>query len=71
MNDENHVPTEQLLFGLFAGPQGMRIQSPMPPRQLLDLLLTVTEQVREAAYAQAAAPSPIAVVGAVPGLRRG
>lgn len=48
------VPTEQLMFGLFAGPKGIRIQSPLPPRELLNVLVGIVEQVRERAFIEAA-----------------
>lgn len=65
-NQNGTVPQEQLLLGIFAGPQGMRIQSPMPPRELLTMLLGIVEQVREKVYVDAAkADARIAVVPAM------
>lgn len=68
VNDPNQppVPQEKLLMGVFVSAQGMRINSPLPPRELLNLLLTVAEQVRESIYRTPV--SPIVGAPAQPGL---
>lgn len=68
-NQEPKIPTEQMLVGIFVGSQGMRINSPLPPRELLKILVAITEDVRESVIRSP--QSPIVSSPAVPGLHRG
>lgn len=66
------IPTEQLLIGVFSGPQGVRLQTPMPPGQALRILLALCEDLRERIVADMVGKEQprLQVVPPMPGLTR-
>jgi hypothetical protein len=61
---------QPVLFMIVQSPQGTGWVSPMPPRQLLRLLVQMTEDVREQAQAQFVAETSDQRVQVVPALPR-